>query len=456
MKNTTLIWIALMLFVGLTGCSPLQPAPAPPTGGGATEPLPTLPGAGGEGESGEPTAEPGEEIVPTANLFAELNFRDGWARIPFNVNIFGGSGADQMNDVVAGSPGIVAVGFTIRSGNIDGAVWYSMDAVTWFKVTDDAELGGPGSQSINALALGDNGFVAVGTEQIGEDDNAAVWFSPDGLDWRRVRSGSAVFGDANSQVMEHVAAWDEGFVAVGIEKTDTEVRGAVWTSPDGLTWQRSPHSEAAFGGATRFTDLTAVLPVGSSLLAAGTVQPVDVLDVDAAVWFSHDGGETWTQVETPESSLGDPGAVRFQLVAGIAQGGPGFIMVATEQNLAGSPSGEYVNGLVWSSPDGVDWTRVFDHKPDFNQQTMQDVAFTQFGFFAGGYDTQGEETQAAVWSSTDGGTWSQTPHSEIVFGGPGLQRINALAEAGPGVVAVGSTTENGEQDAAVWIYVPER
>ena len=53
---------------------------------------------------------------------------------------------------------------------------------------------------------------------------------------------------------------------------------------------------------------------------------------------------------------------------------------------------------------------------------------------------------AAVWTSGDGIAWSRVPHDEAVFAGAGMQSVTA---GGPGLVAVGS---DGEA-AAVWVAV---
>ncbi len=52
----------------------------------------------------------------------------------------------------------------------------------------------------------------------------------------------------------------------------------------------------------------------------------------------------------------------------------------------------------------------------------------------------------SVWTSTDGITWSRVPHDEDVFAGAGMRSVTA---GGPGLVAVGS---DGEA-AAVWVAV---
>lgn len=447
MKLSKLFPILLPAVLALAACGPTAP-----TGGRGPGTAPTnLPPP--------PATVPGDsaqaEAQPPHDPFAGLTFREGWARIPFNFTVFGGYGTDQMNAVTAGGPGVVAAGFSIREGDMDAAVWVSENGVDWRKLEQVSALEGLNAQVIETVAQGENGLVAAGMETVGTDTNAAVWFSRDGLEWQRVPASGQVFGDGNSQKINHVIAFGDGFVAVGIEKSAGGVFGAVWTSPDGLTWQRSAAADPALGGPERYVSLERVFTVGSSLLAIGTVQVPGENDVDGSTWFSHDSGLTWTEITNSASVLGDPEGARYQLIGGLTQTNAGFFMVGTEQNPAGSPSGEFINGVIWRSTDGVSWERIFDHKPDYHLQSMFDITSFAGGYAIVGTDQVGEQTQAVVWMSADGVTWRETPHSETVFGGPGIQQMNAVTAAGPGLVAVGSTTETGEQDAAVWIFVPQ-
>jgi hypothetical protein len=48
--------------------------------------------------------------------------------------------------------------------------------------------------------------------------------------------------------MSAVVAGGPGLVAVGHDDAGEDEDAAVWTSPDGLVWSRVPHDEAVFGG----------------------------------------------------------------------------------------------------------------------------------------------------------------------------------------------------------------
>ena len=217
-------------------------------------------------------------------------------------------------------------------------MWTSPDGVTWSRVPhDEAVFGGGGWQQMASVIAGGPGLVAVGVDWSGDFD-AAVWTSPDGITWSRVPHDEAVFGGAGSQLMESVTAGGLGVVAVGLAGLDGLFDAAVWTSPDGITWSRVPHNEAVLGGGVQMFDVTA--------------------------------------------------------------GGPGLVAVGS----AG------FGGLPF----------------------------------------------AAVWTSPDGITWSRVPHDEAVFGGGGWQYMSGVTAGGPGLVAVGYDLSGEDGDAAVWVEAPER
>jgi hypothetical protein len=101
---------------------------------------------------------------------------------------------------------------------------------------------------------------------------------------------------------------------------------------------------------------------------------------------------------------------------------------------------------------------------------MTEVTATASGLVAIGFQQPGaqpsgsEEAQGyvtAVWTSTDGITWTRVPHSESVFGEGEMLSVTA---GGPGLVAVGMVgipyygpvpPQYQADNAAVWVAVPE-
>jgi hypothetical protein len=109
-----------------------------------------------------------------------------------------------------------------------------------------------------------------------------VWTSPDAITWSRVPHDEDIFGGDYDQVMRSVVAVGSGLVAVGLDNSGGDDDAAVWNSPDGVTWIRVPHDEAVLGGTGR-QEMRSVVAVGSGLVAVG--YDTSGGDRDAAVWY---------------------------------------------------------------------------------------------------------------------------------------------------------------------------
>jgi hypothetical protein len=59
-----------------------------------------------------------------------------------------------------------------------------------------------------------------------------------------------------------------------------------------------------------------------------------------------------------------------------------------------------------------------------------------------------------VWTSPDGVAWSRVPDKEAVFGGEGIQSMVRVTAGRLGLVAVGVEISGGP-DAAVWVAATE-
>ena len=111
--------------------------------------------------------------------------------------------------LAAGESGLVAVGtdgVSFPNPESSAAVWTSQDGVSWIRVQGRA-LRGQGEQAINGVAFGETGFVAAGWEFTGDPSaltfnrDAAVWTSPDGESWERVADPEGVFGGPSHEVV---------------------------------------------------------------------------------------------------------------------------------------------------------------------------------------------------------------------------------------------------------------
>lgn len=276
---------------------------------------------------------PPDPAVPEADGSGAASAGDAvaWSRVAHRERVFGGRGRQQMLDVVAGRPGLVAVGLDTHRDA--AAVWTSPDGADWARVAHDEQiLGGDGRQGMYGIVTVDAGLVAVGTDGLA----AAVWSSPDGTAWSRVTPGSLDLTEGSGLGMLAVTAAGPGLVAVGSDLLRDA--GAVWTSTDGQDWARVPHDDETFarrpevalalaGAPSPVSDsgsvqLSAVVAGGPGVVAVGEDGE------SAAVWTSEDG-MVWSRVAHDEEVFGAAGG---QWMAGVSVGGPGLVGVGTGGN----------------------------------------------------------------------------------------------------------------------------
>jgi hypothetical protein len=383
-----------------------------------------------------------------------------WRRVPHDEAVFGGDGYQSMLAITAGGPGLVAVGYEAIGGDSDAAVWTSPDGVTWSQVPhDEAVFGGEGPQKMLAVVAGGPGLVAVGYEFSDEHRDAAVWTSVDGLTWVRVAHDESVFGGEGPQEMLAVVAGGPGLVAVGHDFADGDGDAAVWTSEDGMIWTRVCQETEVFGGDS-YQMMTAVAVGGPGLVAVGRDGE------SGAVWTSVDG-LTWLRVAHDEAVFG--GGMQCQ-ITGITVGGPGLVAVGSEcrpdfsnpaVDMLAAPCslGGSWTAAVWVSPDGVAWTRVPCDGEVFGGELLGMVSIRggYFGLVAVGWH---------VWTSQDGFTWTRHADDELSYG-----LLEDVTAGGTGLVAVGWVFDCGDEDggttdgdpaiavcndsdAAVWVFHP--
>ena len=347
----------------------------------------------------------------------------------------------MMNSIAASEIGLVAVG---ASGSA-AAVWLSPDGLNWTRVPHDEAVLGDGL--MRSVAAYGGGFVAVGSDDSGGDADAAVWLSPDGLNWTRVPHDEAVFGGGGHEFMTSVASFDGGLVAVGRSDGLERSGSAVWTSPDGRAWARILRDAPIFEDAGTVD----VAPFGGRLVAVGFDWPSG--DADAAVWLSPDG-LNWTRVPRDKSVFGGDGDQIMVSVAGFDEG---LVAVGFDQGGLG-------DAAVWTSRDALTWTRVPHDESIFGggegggAQMTAVEAFDE-GLVAVGDDQVEGDIDAVVWTTSDGLTWKRVSSDESIFGGDGAQSIASLAVVDGNVIAVGLQAPSNRNlwtnpDAAVWRLTP--
>jgi len=232
-----------------------------------------------------------------------------WRRVAAGDEAMGGDTVpQQMNAVVAGGPGFVAVGqegFDFLGVDewtpgdeipADGrahvtenvaAVWTSPDGETWTRVESQPALEHPGGAVTGWTTMFDvttqaSGLVAVGRDYWDVDEGAAVWLSPDGLSWQRVIPEDA-YAWPNMQAV--ATSPGERFVAVG--GLPLYMNAGAWSSTDnGTTWIRHPHDDTLFGSVPSSPNETlfGAASIQGAASYADTVIAVGMMKQDAAVW----------------------------------------------------------------------------------------------------------------------------------------------------------------------------
>lgn len=423
-------------------------------------------------EPDDPPVDPEPEPVDPEPDLDPLRLGEVWERVDGDPRVFGavppvvtalGTGVDRA----------IAVGRT-RDGSRALLMWISSDGRDWSVRDGAAAFGGASGATVEIrdLVARGNGFVAVGIEALSavageaaedvetvepsDDDDqqgefeiaepptvadepvgrirGAVWLSDDGETWERVGSGAASLEADGNVLLTAIATGGPGLIAVGSVDSGDDRHGAVWVSNDGSGWLRVPHDPAAFGESGR-TSIEGLVVTPSRAVAVG-VAPGIGRETRGAVWVSDDG-IGWRAVPHDSTVFGGIGtSVRINAVTA---GGPGFVAVGSER--VPVDGALRFDAAVWWSVDGEVWERVDPADPILagaGSQVLWDLVEADGRLVVVG----GDAGAGAVWWSDDGRSWERLTGIDGVFGGVGgatqLQRVVMLGER---LVAAGVSDE---------------
>jgi hypothetical protein len=227
--------------------------------------------------------------------------------------------------------------------------------------------------------------------------NSEVWSSADGLDW-------------NLEVLQ--APWEgrhtAGYAAhagkmwvVGGDCNQGHYQPDVWSSPDGARWMLV-NGNAPWGNrALHHT----VVHDGKIWVMGGQTMPQFVPSGPEEafyndVWSTEDG-VNWTQV-TAHAGWSPRGMIG----GGAVFNGRMWILGGGTYDTPSTPTREFHND-VWSSADGVSWTRHVASAPWAPRQYHEVAVFDGKMWVMEGYDGRGNRND--VWYSPDGVTWRELP-----------------------------------------------
>jgi hypothetical protein len=225
-----------------------------------------------------------------------------------------------------GSGGLVAIGNNVGSGSNDVAAtaWHSRDGRTWTPATVNS---GNGQEMIGGSASRAGVVVTAGY--------GVAWSSTDGSNWT-----PHVLPGAANYLPRAVAAWDGGFVIIGLWTGGGDSRSAIWYSETGDAWILSTTVLDGF-------DVRAVASNGKRVVAVGS-DTSDTAEGLAASWSTTDGN-AWVKA----SARTDQADTAMD---GVAVVNGSFIAAgAADKSLAGTSSVAPGGLALWLSEDGTWW-----------------------------------------------------------------------------------------------------
>lgn len=272
------------------------------------------------------------------------------------------------------------------------AIYQSTDGATWQRVADLAD--NHGRIPLRIAATGTT-VVLGGTVAQGADQNAylAVTNGSGGLTEVDLR---AVPGAANfERSVRDILTAAGRTVAVG----SSNGRAAVWTSTDGVAWNRA--DTQALGGSGR-QNLVKVAYGARGWLAIGEElgKPFAATSAD---------GQSWRRID---DSVFAPGRNETVELSSAAHGAKGYVVAGTITNAKGAAA-----AMSWHSADLQNWQRS---KPEEFGATarawrkVNGIAASSSGYVAVGEaidpaKPQARQSSPAVWTSTDGLNWTEKP-----------------------------------------------
>lgn len=411
--------------------------PTPPTTVvTTTQPPPTIPGPV-EVE----VQSLGAALVPQGTPVLTMPFDSTeltWSRVELPESLF--TEGDYLSQIVTLDSRLVLLGMGPCGDERVAAVWTSEDGYAWSRVPHDPvfhlkPLGSPQCPRVfRDVVVGGPGLVAVGQIAGPEPTHtlkAAIWTSPDGLNWSRVSPDGSLDSETESTSVYSVYGGGPGLVAIGA----AEQRPAIWTSPDGLSWTRIEQLGDEVASTPSWPYGTFLNTVVSNQNGFVGVAPSSG---GITVWTSPDR-TIWTRV--PREAVSPQGCFQW-LGLHLAVSDSGFVATRT----CNSGSSEY--STVWTSVDGRTWAATTIG----SDAIVGDLVGIGSSFLAVGSTGQVDDGSAtpanpAIWTSTDGITWVPV---ELDITNAGSGSISGVALGGPGLVAKGWSPEG----PTIWVATP--
>jgi Kelch motif len=277
------------------------------------------------------------------------------------------------------------------------ATFAADEPANWVQVTDRA--GWQPRDSQGEVVYNDRLWIFGGWFDSYHAPPRDVWSSPDGKTWTQVQKQAAwkhsdlamtvVFKDK----MWLMGGWYNGRLP-GHSASD-----AVWSSVDGVTWDEvTPHAgwtPRVAAGAIVFKDKMWILGGTESYYFGDEKSPKN------DVWSSDDG-KVWHRAT--EHADWSPRGYH----AAVVHDGKMWVL----------GGGNYLpkyrdSSDVWSSADGVHWSRATEAAPWHPRLWFSSVAYRDRIFVLGGWSNNPSQNWGDVWHSRDGKEWTELKSDRI-------------------------------------------
>ena len=335
----------------------------------------------------------------------------------------------SINRVVAAGNTIVTMGSQTSDGVVRQQFLVSANAgASWQLAAVRAPGGGQGGQAALGhpaalLAGGPAGWVAVGPQ--------AIWTSPNGLTWTLAATHGISPQLAGDSVWV-ITKTADGFLAAGAGSAGKASQAVIWTSRDGLTWQRMTAAKLGLAApGETVLNIAHATSRGNATVISGAVARGGT-SYDAA-WLSTSDGASWTRVTVPA----DHGA--GTAITGLGFDSAGLIAVRPGRTASGA-----ADGIAYFSPNGQAWqySATIDPDPTAGGWTPGLVKGSDYGFVVTG--TSGSGQLVGYTGTGTGMTWLPTG----LLGDAAAESVVGATVAPAGtIVAVGYTaaSKTGQQ-----------
>jgi len=294
-----------------------------------------------------------------------------------------------VNRVVAVGNTIVTLGSQTSDSLVRQQFLVSTNAgASWHLAPVSAPGGGQAAlgHPASLLAGGPGGWLAVGPQ--------AIWTSQSGLTWT-LAATHGISPQLPGDSVWVITKTAGGFLAAGTGAGASRgtSQAVIWTSRNGLTWQRTTAVQLGLAGpGETVQNISYATWRGDATVISGTVARGRAT-YDAA-WLSTNGGAAWTRATIPA----DHGAGTE--ICGLGFNSAGLIAVRPGRTASGA-----ADGIAYFSPDGQAWQYSATIDPEGGWSPGV-VKGSDYGFVVTG--TTAEGRLVAYTSAGPGTTWLPT------------------------------------------------